>query len=296
MRDQQHRPPRHPGGSRGDGRDGLRRSPVLLGQPDQDPIGDHQFLRSARTSCSCLASSSASASSSLRQAVIRSSYGDQCGLHRHGLPRAGRGRRLVLAVAPASVPATRGPSCTPPRATPTPSGCTSRWASGCATARRASRRGCRRQRGSSNADVQTSGGRSPPRLGLHSTHGSHMRSEGVPVPGRSCPVPGRRVRDDRRPGERADDLLSRVARPRLAIPGNSRHFPDHSVPAGGPFSARPPLPTSVTARRRSSPQFPASSSFGALAPPARRPPDDRRPVHLREDPCEVERAARRARP
>lgn len=129
----------------------------------------------------------------------------------------------------ASVPATRGPSCTPPRATPTPSGCTSCWASGCATARRSSRRGCRRQRGSSNADVRTSGGRSPPRLDVHSTHGSHMRSEGVPVPGRSCPVPVRRVRDGRRPGERVGDLLSRVARPRLAIPGNSRYFPDHSV-------------------------------------------------------------------
>ncbi len=94
----------------------------------------------------------------------------------------------------------------------------------------------------------------PPRLDVHSTHGSHMRSEGVPVPGRSCRVPVRRVRDGRRPGERAGDLLSRVARPRLAIPGNSRHFRDHPAPAGGPFSARQqPLPASVTVRRRLSP-------------------------------------------
>jgi hypothetical protein len=135
---------------------------------------------------------------------------------------------------------------------PTPDGCTSRWASGCVTARRSSRRGCRRQRGGSNADVQTSGGRSPLRLDVHSTHGSHMRSEGVPVPGCSCPVPVRRVRDGRRSDERAGDPLSRVARPRLAIPGNSRYFPDHSAPAGGPSSA-PPFPASVTARRRSSP-------------------------------------------
>lgn len=44
VRDQQDRPPRHPGGSRGDGRGGLRRGPVLLGQPVQDPLGDQQLL------------------------------------------------------------------------------------------------------------------------------------------------------------------------------------------------------------------------------------------------------------
>jgi hypothetical protein len=40
VRDQQHRPPRHLGGSRGDGRGGLCLGPVLLGQPVQDPLGD----------------------------------------------------------------------------------------------------------------------------------------------------------------------------------------------------------------------------------------------------------------
>lgn len=170
-------------------------------------------------------------------------------------PSAGRARPPAWSwrLPPASVSAARDPSCTSPRAPPTPSGCTSRWTSGCVTARHSSRRGCRRQCGSSNADVRTSGGRSPPRLDVHSTHGSHVRSEGVPVPGCSCSVPVHRVRDGRRSGERVGDLLSRVARPRLAIQGNSRHFPGHSAPAGGPFSARAPLPTSVTARRRSSP-------------------------------------------
>lgn len=39
VRDQQDSPPRHPGDSRGTGR-----GPVLLGQPVQDPLGDHQLL------------------------------------------------------------------------------------------------------------------------------------------------------------------------------------------------------------------------------------------------------------
>lgn len=44
VRDQQDRPPRPPGGRRGDGRGGLRRGPVLPGQPVQDPLGDQQLL------------------------------------------------------------------------------------------------------------------------------------------------------------------------------------------------------------------------------------------------------------
>lgn len=64
-------------------------------------------------------------------------------------------------------------------------------------------------------------GRSLPRPDVHSTHGSHMCSEGVPVPGHSCRVSVRRT-CARKPGEHAGGLLPRAARPRLAIPGSSR--------------------------------------------------------------------------
>ncbi|UUU36643.1 hypothetical protein JIX56_46340 [Streptomyces sp. CA-210063] len=83
MPDQQHRPARHPGGSRRHG-GGFRLGPVLLGQPVQHPLGDGQFLPLGLDLLQLLGQLVGVYVSSLLRAVIRSS--SRIPTPSHGLP------------------------------------------------------------------------------------------------------------------------------------------------------------------------------------------------------------------